>query len=97
MIPTGTVYRSGRKQKHHWRHATSLPFVAACHGGRRLNPFDGVPAVSVDIGDRCVDHGCRQRWEGWLRDTLRAALVEAMNEPEDAPVAEGSGTGRAAA
>jgi hypothetical protein len=84
MIPTGTVYALGRKHRYHWRHATSEPFVAACHGGRRLNPFAGTPAVSVDIPDRCTDNGCKQRWERWLRDTLHGYWVEAANAP-DAP------------
>ncbi len=84
MIPTGTVYRCGRKHVHHWRHPTSLPFVAACHGGRRLNLFAGTPAVKVEIAARCAHRGCRELWDGWLRDLVRAALVEAMNEPEAA-------------
>lgn len=85
MIPTGTVYRVGRK--HHWPHPSPLQgrqvrvAITACSGWP-IDVFASVPAVSVDIADRCRAKGCRERWESWLRATVRAALVEAMNAPE---------------
>lgn len=88
MIPTGTVYPVGRK--HHWPHPAPLfnsrlrVAIAACSGWP-IDPEAGVPAVSVDIADRCRAKGCGGRWDRWLRATVHAALVEAMNEPEADP------------
>ena len=87
MIPAGTVYRVGRKQ--HWPHPSPLHgrqvrvAITACSGWP-IDPLRSTPAVSVDIADRCRAKGCRERWTSWLHATLRAALVEAMNAPEEA-------------
>lgn len=75
------VYRVARtKQRRnagvwHWPVWARDGRVSACTGWP-LSEDTSKHAVSIDIVDRCRGNGCRQQWDQWLRDTVRACLLE---------------------
>lgn len=69
MIPQ--VFRTSQGRMWHWSNGTH----AACTGGF-VDLTRGMAPVSVDVRDRCTVHGCRVRWDGWLRATLIGALSD---------------------
>ena len=76
---TGRVYRAATRTGRtvwHWqadRHCTTGP-RSACLSWP-LNTSSAAHPLAVDIDDRCRGNGCRQRWDDWLRATVRGALL----------------------
>ncbi len=75
---TARVYRAAaaRRAVWHWtaeQHCSTGP-RSACLSWP-LDPATARGPVSVDMADRCRGNGCRQRWDAWLRDLVRACLL----------------------
>lgn len=72
----GYVYRSAsaRRTVWHWAKRNEAGLAAACLSYPLAAATARIP-LAVDIDDRCRGNGCRQRWDAWLRATVRTALL----------------------